>query len=125
MTEDQPERPTNVRLVLPTGDAIPLELEVGPRDPYGNQLYMAYGPSGMEIPFGARIDFDDMPDGTGLGVALEREKGKFGRIRFADRDIFEDLADGDGPMTFEPGEPDGSLHGSDAPELPEWGKGWN
>lgn len=126
MTDKTPVRPTGVRLLLPTGDTITLDLELGPCDPDGNQLWMAYGPSGVEIPFGSRIEFDDMPPGTGLGVALEREGGMFGRVVFADRSIFQQVADGEADLFIEQGEPDGRLDdvGHDLHDLPEWGKGW-
>lgn len=128
MTDETP-RPTHVRLVLPSGDEIPLELEKGPLDPNGNQVWMAYGPAGMEIPFGSRVDCDELPAGTGLGVAVEREMSGSGRVRFADRRFVAEMVDSGEDLSFEPGQADGSLHSDDerwcGDQLPEWGRGWD
>lgn len=108
MTDQFPDKPTGVKLVLPTGDSIYLEMEPGPTDPHGIRLWMAYGPAGMVIPPGSQIAYDDLPTGVGIGVALERNV-EDGAVRFADRVSFQAL------------EQDPRCDG----QLPPPGQGWN
>lgn len=100
-------RPVGVRLELPGGESIPLDLVPGPLDGCGCRIWMAYGPSGMVVPFGADVEYDDLPDGSGLAVAFE-QNGDTGEVRFACKPIL-------------PVVPPDSL---DVPAPPP-GQGWN
>lgn len=99
MTDE--DQPTGVAVELPGGDRIGLVLEKGPMDGCGCQLWLAYGPTGMVIPDGAEIVFDEpMPVGHGLAVAFEQH-AETGQVRFASRPV---LPVGDIPPPVAPGQ---------------------